>query len=304
MIDLILTILCTSANAIIIKLAEKRISNRLAMLFCNYVVAGGTGIILSIMSEQGGVSKLAEGAMSGSSGYTKWGLSGFSISMAVVGGAIFATNFFIYFAAIKKRGVALPSALMRLGAVVPLVVSIMFFRESPSIWQVAGIVGALASAVMLSLGVQGGEMKESRSADPKLFLAAWALGLLLIFSIPDLINKLFEQLGEPAHKSTFLAIIFSCAAIFVGIVIMVKRIKIRSNDALWGVILGFPNLFASYFLVAALTKLPAYIVFPSTSACTVLLVAVVAVVAFRERLRMVGVIGMVLTLVSLVAINL
>jgi drug/metabolite transporter (DMT)-like permease len=287
MLDLILTILCTSANAIIIKLAEKRISNRLAMLFCNYVVAGGTGIILSIMSEPGGISKL----------------SGFSIGMAVVGGAIFATNFFIYFAAIKKRGVALPSALMRLGAVVPLVVSIFLFRETPSIWQVAGIVGALVSAVMLSIGIRGGEMTESRSADPKIFLALWALGLLVCFSVPDLINKLFEQLGEPAHKSTFLAIIFSCAAIFVGIVVMIKRIKIHKSDVLWGVLLGFPNLFASYFLVAALTKLPAYIVFPTTSASTVLLVALVAVVVFRERLKVVGVVGMVLTLISLVAIN-
>lgn len=287
MLDLILTILCTSGNAIIIKLAETRISNRLAMLFCNYVVAGGTGIVVSLITEPGGISQL----------------STFSRVMGVIGGGIFAANFFIYFVAIKKRGVALPSALMRLGAVVPLIVSILFFRESPSILQVAGIVGALASAVMLSLGVHGGEMRISEKSGKAFLLAVWALALLLCFSIPDLINKLFEQLGEPTHKSTFLAIIFSCAGIFVGIAILVQRIKIRSSDILWGALLGFPNLFASYFLVSALTKLPAYLVFPTTSAASVMVVAIVAVIAFRERIKLVGVIGMILTLLSLVAIN-
>jgi multidrug transporter EmrE-like cation transporter len=72
---------------------------------------------------------------------------------------------------------------------------------------------------------------------------------------------------------------------------------------LWGLILGFPNLFASYFLVAALTKLPAYIVFPTTSATTVMLVAIIAVIAFKERIKPMGVVGMILTLGSLVAIN-
>ena len=78
MLDLFLTVLCTSANALIIKLAETRISNRLAMLFATNIVAGATGIIVSLMCEPAGIAKL----------------SIFPCTMGIFGGAIFRFQLF------------------------------------------------------------------------------------------------------------------------------------------------------------------------------------------------------------------
>jgi drug/metabolite transporter (DMT)-like permease len=287
MFDLILTLVCTSANAIIIKLAETRIRDRISMLFVNYVVAGSIAAMFSFGFEHASLGNLG----------------GLSKALGVFGGFIFAFNFFLYFLAIKKRGVAIPSALMRLGAISPLIASVVFFRERPSWLQVAGIVGALGAAMMLSLGIKGGEMTKSGSNESKFHMALWAVGLLLCFSIPDLINKLFQQLGDPEYKSVFLAVIFTCAAIFVGIAAIVKKSQFHREEIIWGILLGIPNLLASYFLVAALTKLPAYIVFPLTASGSVLLVSLVAVTAFKEKMGWLGIAGIGLTIASLVAIN-
>ena len=280
-----LTILSTTAIGVVVKLAETRISERLTMLFANYVTASILSTLLWLNSD------------------IPFSLSSAALVMAPIGGFIFALNFFLMIVAIKKRGVALPVTLMRLSAVVPITASIVLFRESPSSMQAAGAIGALVAAAMLSIGVKGGEAASGVTRTSTIILILSSIGLLLCFGLADLIMKLFERLGIPDEKPLFLAMLFGLAAVMVLMVILMKKAKIIMRDFVWGIILGVPNLFASYFIVSALRDLPAYIVFPSVAAGTVTLITLIAMLGFRERLNLWGIAGIILTFASIAALN-
>ena len=139
MLDLLLTIVCTTSIGVIIKLAETRVHEKLTLLLFNYIVATLVSFGLFLYSRQMG--------MEGTD--VRFSLSSFALVLAPFAGFIFAFNFFLMILAIKKRGVALPVSLMRLSAIVPVAASLIFFGETPSWLQVLGMLGALAAAVMM-----------------------------------------------------------------------------------------------------------------------------------------------------------
>jgi len=294
LINLILTIVCTTAIGVVIKVAETRIRERMTMLLGNYITASLISWVLWYTSPA---------SDSYLKGHDIVFLSKTAWILAPIGGFIFALNFFLMIVAIKKRGVALPVMLMRLSAIVPVAASIIIFRESPTGLQVAGMLGALVAAVLMSLGMQGGEQAASPAKTTAFILAITAIGLLICFGTADLIMKLFERWGVSDEKPLFLSTLFCFAAIFVGIVMIIMKTKPVLSDLGWGVALGVPNLLASYFIISALTRLPAYIVFPGVAAGTVMLISLIATLIFKERLGIIGIIGIALTLASLWALK-
>ncbi len=283
--SLLLTILSTTAIGVVIKIAETHVKERLTMLFANYVAASLVSAVLWVHA--GAILSISTPA---------------SI-MAPIGGFIFAGNFFLMILAIKKRGVALTVTLMRLSAIVPVTASIILFADSPSNIQIAGAVGALIAAALLSVGVKGGEEALGGIRTSAIILILTSIGLLICFGSADLIMKLFERLGNPGEKSLFLAMLFGFAALFVLVAILLRGVGITLADFGWGIMLGIPNLFASYFLVSALSVFPAYIVFPTVAAGTVMLITVIAIAGFKERLTYLGAIGIFLTFASILALN-
>jgi drug/metabolite transporter (DMT)-like permease len=292
--NLLLTIICTTAIGVAVKVAETRIASRMAMLLGNYITAASLSFIIWFAS--------SAATAAGDAPAIPFSLSRAAWVMAPIGGFIFAFNFFLMIVAIKKRGVALPVTLMRLSAIVPISASMLLFAERPAVIQIAGMIGALAAAVMMSLGVEGGEEAAAPVKTSAFFLAVMSLGLLLCFGLADLIMKLFERLGYPGEKPLFLAVLFGFAALFVAMVMALKLTRPELSDLGWGVVLGVPNLFASYFIVSALADLPAYIVFPAVAAGTVMLITLIAGFIFKERIGILGVAGIALTFASVMAL--
>lgn len=285
MIDLILTILCASSIGVILKIAESRTSERLTVLLANYIIAAAVSACVWIRFGE------------------PFRLSAFSSILAPCAGFIFALNFFLYILAIKKRGMALPGILMRLAAIVPVIASLIFFGESPGWVQTLGMFVAFVAAVMISLGIRGGELSKGFRGTSPVLLAITSIGLLFCFGLADLSMKLFEQFGHQQEKPLFLALMFGFAGVYVAVSMVIQKVRIKWIDLAWGAGLGLPNLGSSYFLVSALHDLPAYIVFPSVAAVSVMLIAVTARYAFGERLGLLGIVGIVLTIISVVSIN-
>ena len=285
MTDLLLTILCTTSIGVIIKLSENRIHDRLTMLLFNYIVATLISTFLLFNSSP------------------TLTLTTPSMILAPVTGFIFAFNFFLMIIAIKKRGVALPVSLMRLSAIVPVGTSLIFFAEPPQILQIIGMIGALCAAVMMSLSFKGGEQSKTEKDGSKFLLAVYSIVLLLCFGLADLSMKIFERLGQSGEKPLFLAILFGCAGLTIMIAMIARKTRVTMIDVIWGIVLGIPNYFTSWFTVSALSKLPSYIVFPTITAATVMLIAFIGVVFFKEKIGKLGIAGIVLTLVSIWLVN-
>lgn len=201
---------------------------------------------------------------------------------------------------IHKNGAILSSVFTRLGVLVPIVVSVALFGERPTALQGLGVALAVVAAVVMN-GLPG------RSHDPgagtRIYLVPLVLTLLLN-GAADAMSKVFTQLGRRQDDGLFMFYIFLFAGLATLVLLVKERRPLTARDLLFGVLAGVPNFLSSRLLLAALTQLPAFLVYPSYSVGVILVISVASFLFFHERLntRQLGAAGMILA--ALVLLNL
>ena len=120
----------------------------------------------------------------------------------------------------------------------------------------------------------------------------------------QLSSKILVQSGLEAQNNYFFLAIFSSAALLVSPLAWKNRAEINNRDGLFGMGVGIFNVAANRFLLIALTTLPGAIVFPVSSAGSLLMVTISAIILFKEKVSRVNLAGILLTLVAVVLINL
>lgn len=201
---------------------------------------------------------------------------------------------------IHKNGAILSSVFTRLGVLVPIVLSVALFGERPTPLQGLGVVLAVAAAVLMN-GLPG---KPAASCPQnRIFLLPLVLTLLLN-GAADAMSKVFTQLGRRQDDGLFMFYIFLFAGLATLALLVKEHRPLTPRDAFFGVLVGVPNFLSSRLLLAALTQLPAFLVYPSYSVGVILVISVASFFLFRERLngRQMGAAGMILA--ALVLLNL
>ena len=213
--------------------------------------------------------------------------------MGTVNGVLYLMGFVLMQLNIRKNGVVLSSIFQKLGLLVTLVISVVFYREVPDFLQGAGFVIALAAIVLMNYQ-KGNAGVGSRSA---------LLAMLLSCGMADAMSKIFTESGVAALEGQFLFYTFAVAMGLCAVGMTVKGQKIGTREALFGTLIAVPNFFSSKFLLGALESLSAVIVYPVFSVGTILVVTLMGVLAFRERLTKQQWIGIGAILVALVLLN-
>ena len=77
-----------------------------------------------------------------------------------------------------------------------------------------------------------------------------------------------------------------------------------NNNSAAGILAGIPNYFSSWFLLKALVRLPAMLVYPVFSVGSILLVTGFGALIFKERLEKRQWLGLGLILIALILLNL
>lgn len=127
--------------------------------------------------------------------------------------------------------------------------------------------------------------------------------MLLSCGMADAMSKIFTESGVAALEGQFLFYTFAVAMGLCAVGMTVKGQKIGTREALFGTLIAAPNFLASKFLLGALESLSAVIVYPVFSVGTILVVTLMGVLAFRERLTKQQWIGIGAILVALVLLN-
>lgn len=201
---------------------------------------------------------------------------------------------------IHKNGAVLSSVFTRLGVLVPIGVSILWFGERPTPVQALGVALAVAAALVMN-GLPG---KDRQKAAPKAVYLVPLLLTLVLNGATDSMSKIFTQLGRREDDGLFVLYIFLFAALFTLGLLLKERQPFSKRDLLFGVLVGVPNFFSSRLLLAALTELPAFVTYPAYSVGAILTISVLSFFLFRERLnrRQLFAVGMILC--ALVLLNL
>lgn len=274
MLFLVLATLSSSVLALVLKRLDS--GNTYGVYFFNYV----TCALLSFLT-------LEDKAL--------WRGDPLPLWLGAVGGFVYLASLVVYGYSIRTSGAVLASVFTRLGVLVPIGVSVAFLGERPSWLQGAGIALAVAAAVVMNGLPRGGASRPGG----KLLLP---LLLTLLFNgCSDSMSKIFAYAGRREEDGLFVFFIFFFAGLFTLVLLLRQRKGLALRDVLLGALVGVPNFCASRLLLAALTRLPAFVVYPCYSVGAILVISLCSVLLFHERLsrRQWGAVGMILAAVAL-----
>ena len=259
MLYLILAIDSSALVSLSIRASEKYITNNYGMLMVNYIICS----LLSFVYMNKEINYFTQSG------------SGFMMILGGIGGLLYLVTLLIIQFSTSKNGVVLTSIFSKLGVLIPTLMAVLVFREVPKVTQVIGIIIALVAIVLIHF--EKGALSEGNHKE-------WLLILLLFAGITDSLANVYEQRGSAQLEDGYLLVTFGVAAILAAIFAFSKGRKISKSDVIFGLILGIPNFFSSKFLLLALGSMKAVLVYPTFSVGTLVVISLVGVLAFKEKL--------------------
>ena len=278
MIYLILAIACSTLISVIMRISSDKVTGNVSMLAMNYLMC----VVVAALYT--GLDQLFPQVAA---------LPG-TLAMGAVHGILYLSSFVLFQHNVKKNGMVLSATFMKLGLLVPIVLSVILFGELPGVLQIIGFVIAVAAIVLINWSSDRSDLR----------MGAGLVVLLIAGGAGDAMSKVFEVYGSSALSSQFLFYTFLVALILcVGLVIL-KKERPGRNEVLFGLLIGVPNYFSARFLLLSLASVDAVIAYPTYSVATLLAVTLIGVLLFREKLsrRQWVAIGMILVALALLNI--
>ena len=277
MLYLILAIASSALVSIFIRLSENYVKNNISMLCMNYMMC------LMLAVGYTGMDKVFE---------TGEGF-GTAIGLGVVNGILFLASFVLLQINVRRNGVVLSATFMKLGVLVPTLLSVIAFREKPEVQQVIGFLVALLAIVLINFEKDQGE-------------AGFKIGLLLLLlggGSGDAMAKIYDEVGPAQFEEQFLCFTFASALVLCVLLAIKKQQKLTKTDILFGLLVGIPNYFSARFLLKAVGEVPAVVAYPTYSVATIVVISLVGMLCFKEKITKRQQVAIGIILVALVLLN-
>ncbi len=277
MVYLILAIISSALVSIFIRLSENYVKNNISMLCMNYLMC----LILAVGYT--GMDKVFENG----EGF------GAAVGLGAVNGILFLASFVLLQINVRRNGVVLSATFMKLGVLVPTLLSVLVFHEKPEVLQIIGFIIALLAIVLINFEKGQGE-------------AGFKIGLILLLlggGSGDAMAKVYDEVGDARFEEQFLCFTFASALVLCVLLAIKKQQKLTKTDVLFGLLVGIPNYFSARFLLKAVGEVPAVVAYPTYSVATIVVISLVGMLCFKEKItkRQQAAIGIIL--VALVLLN-
>lgn len=279
MISLIFTIFCSTTITLLLKHNDSQKGNAIILLTGNYFVATLISGLFLLFTKEATLSFV-------------------TLFFGALLAFMFVFSFFMFTKAVTVAGAALSSVSSRLSVVVPILLSILFFKEQPNLNQACGFVFALLTIVLFYFSLRHASMGRLRKLD-----YFYLLALLLGIGLNDFCMKIFNEWRHVSEKPLFLTSIFFFSFVYTFSYSFYKKLRFEKATAIRGAILGVPNIFSTFFLLGALAQLPGIIVYPVSNIGIILLSTLGAVLFWNERLNVFGTWALAFGLAAIVLLS-
>lgn len=276
MIYLLLAILSSAMISVLMRLSEKYSRGGMVMLAMNYLMCCVLGL-----AHTGGAALFPQ----------THGL-GLTILLAAASGILYLAGFVLMQWNIPRNGVTLTATFMKLGVIVPTLVSILVFGEEPRLTQLIGVVLAIA-AIFLING------RGEKGVGSILGL----IGVLLAGGGGDVMAKVFDETAPAELENQYLLYIFIIAFVLCVALCIANGQKPSRADVLFGLAIGIPNYYSARFLLRSISTIPAMVAYPSFSVGTIIVVSLAGMLLFKEKLDRRKMIALCVILAALVLLN-
>lgn len=279
MLYLVLSIVTSAMIALVMRFSQGRVKGRTSMLSVNYFICM---FLSGLAMGFGNVMPKADGAA-------------LTLGLGLINGLFFFLALILNQKGMESNGVVLSSIFSKVGGLlIPFALSVAFFGEQPRAVQLIGSAIAIVAIVMMNYDKGHG-------------LKVGSMGILIALLFAEggasSGSKVFGEIGNPNLSSNFLFWTFAAAVVICTTVSLKNKEKFGMNELIFGSLIGIPNFLSSRFTLKAVQSLPAIIVYPTRAVATIMLITIVGVLFFKEKLRKTQWIAMGAILVSLVLLN-
>lgn len=285
MIDLCLSVACSTLIFIIFKLFATYNVETLFAIIINYITACSVGLI--VYGQSVPITSLPE---------KTW----FFPAMAL--GILFIVVFNLMAKTSQDLGVSVASVATKMSLAIPVLVGVWLYNETLSALKITGIILALLAVYYAS--VKPGSHFRSKG----LLLPAL---VFLGSGIIDVCIKYFQDgLVTEVEFPIFSSGVFAAAAItglvFIGTTRTKRLFSFGIRNILAGVVLGVPNFFSIYFLLRALNtpSLNSATIFTLNNVAIVMCTTLLGIALFKEHISKTNWAGIGLAVVSILLVAL
>ncbi len=267
---------------LLLRYADARGLPRLPLVRVNYAVAALLAFLAALAAGQTALSRP-------------------TALFAAATGVLFVAGLLVWLRAMREAGLALSVTAMRTAIVVPVLAAALFWRERPSLLELAGSGAALAALALVLSDV----LRARGACEPARPRAALWLGLL--FVVDGLVMtaaQVFNHHLPAAEALPFQAVLFVAAFAVTSVIYFARHERVDRTSLNLGALIGAANLGNYLFLLLALAVLPGVAVYPAIAAGEVGLSALAGVLIWRERVGALSRIGIALAVVALVLVGL
>ncbi len=213
-------------------------------------------------------------------------------------GTVFIVLFNIIAFTTQRVGVAVTSVANKLSLVIPFLFSIYLYDEKATWLKILGVIVALVAVVLTSMR---SNRQEPRQRNHWLYIMP-ALLFLGSGLLDTMIKYVEHHFLNAENVNEYLISAFSIAAVLgifsVAIQFLIGKGKFSWKAVAMGACIGIPNYFSIWCLMEVLKQYASNssAIIPINNMGIVLFSAVVAWIAFKEKLSLLNWIGIILSL--------
>jgi len=286
MFDIIAGIACFNIILICFKLMDKYGIDNLQAISVNYLTASMLSFFLTNRSYS-----LSEITHSG------W----FFYAIAV--GVLFILVFNLLATAAQKIGMAISTVANKMSVIIPVTAAILLFGDVVTPLKILGIGLALAGVYFTS------------TSGSKLNFDKKYLWLVLFIFFGQGLADVFFNVAEKFYVDEndlgiFFCVLFAAAGsvgwILLTPQLLLKKSNLKLKNIFWGIGLGIPNFLTLLFFFRSLDNgvLESSQVYPIYNIGVVVLSALIGFFFFKEKLKFMNWIGILLSVIAIIAIGL
>lgn len=231
--------------------------------------------------------------------HDKWNLNRTVTTLGLFAGAVFVASILVMFYSIKKSGVAISMTISRLSTIVPIVLSVVVWREIPDTYQMIGFGFVILALVLFSMPKKLDRVYEFNVYKHIILMIFLTSGTVMITP------KLAHEVGLDDQRTMYLFILFSLASL-ISLVItkFFDELVLDVRHILLSIVMGLINIMAAWSMVATMQHLPGIIVFPTLSCLSVILTTIIAKFLWREDFAVQNMVGIGISMIALILVNL
>lgn len=282
MLFVLISVICSVAVSVIIKLARRYSINVTQMIAWNYPIA----VLLNYLFYKPQVDLRA--------------INNENWKIYILLGLLLPSIFLAIAASIRYTGIVRTEIAQRISILIPLIAAFLIFHENPTGQSIIGIsIGIVA--VICSLNWKGNSKKEAG-------YKYWLYPLIIFFGM-GLIDVLFKQVAQlETNYTTSIFLIFlialSISFLYISGRIISKKEKLSLSSAAWGISLGLFNFGNILFYMKAHKAIPdnPSVVFTAMNIGVIALGALIGILIFKEKLSKINKIAILLAVLSIIII--